>query len=65
MISDLDIYRTAALLVRKFGDDAPLQAGTRADLRLDYGDLEGVVLWLKVLAAAKALLAKETEGSVH
>ena len=32
MISDLDIWRAAYLLIRQYGDDAELAAARRADL---------------------------------
>ncbi len=41
MISDLDIYRTANILVRQHGEDAPIHAAMRADELLDAGDLDG------------------------
>ncbi len=31
MIPDLDIYRTANILVKQHGEDAPIQAAMRAD----------------------------------
>ena len=41
MISDLDIYRSALLLVKQHGEDAPIHAAMRADKILDKGDLGG------------------------
>ncbi len=35
MVSDLDIYRSARLLVAQHGDDAGLEAAMRADAMLD------------------------------
>ncbi len=37
MISDLDIYRTANVLVKQYGQDAPIQASTRAGAMLEKG----------------------------
>jgi hypothetical protein len=37
MILDLDIYRTANLLVKRHGQDAPLHAAMRADAMLEAG----------------------------
>ncbi len=42
MIPDLDIYRSANLLVKQHGDDAPIEAAMRADAMLEKGDLEGL-----------------------
>ncbi len=41
MTSDLDIYRAANVLVKRHGQDAPIQAAMRADAMLDKGDLDG------------------------
>ena len=41
MISDLDIWRAANLLIRKHGADAELEAARLQDLMLDRGDDEG------------------------
>ncbi len=41
MTSDLDIYRTANILVKQHGEDAPIQAAMRADAMLEKDDLEG------------------------
>ncbi len=41
MIPDLDIYRTANVLIRDHGQDAPIHAAMRADAMLEKGDLEG------------------------
>ncbi len=39
MTSDLDIYRTANVLIREHGDDAALEAAQRADAMLEKGSL--------------------------
>ncbi len=41
MISDLDTYRAANVLIRQHGDDAVLEAAMRADAILEKGNLEG------------------------
>ena len=37
MITDLDIYRSANLLVKRHGEDAPIEAAMRADAMLEAG----------------------------
>ena len=59
MISDRDIYRSAAVMIRRYGDDAALEAGTRGDSLLDTGDIEGYGTWLQI-ARAIAQLQKTT-----
>ncbi len=41
MTSDLDIYRTANVLIREHGEDADLEAAQRADAMLEKGCLDG------------------------
>ncbi len=41
MIPDLDIYRSANLLVTQHGEDAPIHASMRADAMLEADDLGG------------------------
>ncbi len=38
MTSDLDIYRTANVLVKHYGEDAALEAAQRADAMLDKSE---------------------------
>ena len=59
MTSDLDVYRTAAVLMREHGDDATIRAAMRADELMDQGDMDGRAVWLRVMAAIKELGARE------
>ncbi len=51
MISDLDVYRTANVLIREHGDEAGLKAAQRADAMLEKGSLDGQRVWKRVMAA--------------
>ena len=55
MIPDLDIYRSARVLVKRHGEDAPIHAAMRADELLEAGDLDGVSVWRRVLRAVEEL----------
>ncbi len=57
MISDLDIYRTAKLLVDKHGAAAPIHAAMQADELLYEGDLDGTAVWRRIVSAINELLA--------
>jgi len=67
MTSDLEIYRSAKLLIDKHGDDAVIHAAMRADAMLDAGDLDGLATWNRILRAIEELRAgKRPEGAgVH
>ena len=59
MIPDLDIYRSAQVLVKRHGEDASIEAATRADAMLDKGDVDGYAVWKRVLKAVEELLREE------
>ncbi len=51
MTSDLDIYRSANVLIREHGEDAALEAAKHADAMLEKGDLEGQTVWKRIVRA--------------
>ena len=60
MTSELDIYRTANILVKEYGlEQAPLIAAKRADALLDLGDMDGQRVWKNVLWAVQELIRRE------
>ena len=64
---DLDIYRTAKLLIARHGDNAVIEAAMMADKMLEQGDLDGLATWNRILRAIEELRAgKRPEGTkVH
>ncbi len=64
-ISDLDIYRSANLLVKHHGNDAPIHAAMRADAMLEAGDLDGYAVWKRILRAVGELQGTEPGARVH
>ena len=59
MTSDLDTYRSAHLLIERYGDDAPIEAAMRADKLMETGDMEGRAVWLRIGKAIEELLSEE------
>ncbi len=59
MTSDLDIYRTANVLIKEHAEDAALEAAKRADAMLKKGSLDGQRVWKRVLAAIKEIQREE------
>ncbi len=55
MIPEIDIFRVAHLLVKRHGQDAPIEAAMRADAMLDKGDLDGYAAWKRILRAVGEL----------
>ena len=65
LVSDLDIYRAAQVMVKRYGEDAPLEAATRGDEFLDKGDLDGQRVWLRILRAVNVLLDDTPKGPLN
>ncbi len=63
MTSDLEIYRSAKLLIDRHGDDAVIEAAMMANKMLDAGDMDGLAIWNRSLRAIDELRAgKRPEG---
>ncbi|MFQ5985416.1 MAG: hypothetical protein ACE5LL_07865 [Alphaproteobacteria bacterium] len=58
MVSAIDIYRSAKLLVDKQGKEARVHAAMRVDELSDDGYLDGHRVWLCILKVVEELLAK-------
>ncbi len=59
MTSDPDIWRSAQVLVKRHGQDAPIHAAMRADELLEAGDLDGATVWKRILRAVEELQGTE------
>ncbi len=59
MTSELDIYRTANVLVKHYSTEADLEAAQRADAMLEKGSVDGQRVWKRVLAAVKEIQRAE------
>ena len=51
MTSDLDIYRSAHVIVQTHHRAAAIEAAMRADEMLERGDLGGYAMWKRILRA--------------
>ncbi len=67
MISDLDIYRSANVIIRQHGEDAPIEAAMRADTMLERGDLDGYAVWKRIVKTVDELLADRSspDATIH
>ena len=57
MISELDIYRAANLLIERHGADALIEAARLIDRMLERGDGDGQLVWMHIRRAIEALQA--------
>ena len=65
MLTDLDIFRSAKILVEQHGADALIEAALKADGLLDAGDLDGQAVWLRIRKAVLELLKVGDGEAVH
>lgn len=57
MISDREIWQCAALMVKRYGEDAMPEAAARADQLQEDGDMAGAATWHRILNAIERLQA--------
>jgi hypothetical protein len=50
-----DRYRSANLLVKQHGQDAPIEAAMRANAMLEAGDPDGFEVWKRILRAVREI----------
>ena len=62
MTSDLDIYRSANLLVKQHREDAPIHAAMRADAMLEAGDLDGYGVWRRTSGHGQLTKIRLSDG---
>jgi hypothetical protein len=55
MISDIDIWRCAAIMVKHYGETADIEAAARADEYEVKGERDGQRVWLRIARAIDEL----------
>ena len=54
-MEDIDVWRSAHHMMKRYGDDAAVRAAMRADKLLAAGDTEGFQVWQRIVAAINEL----------
>jgi hypothetical protein len=65
LASDIEVWRSAHLLLKQHGKDAAFVAAKQADEAMRAGDLEGVRLWKRIAEAMLKLLKAKPEEGEH
>src|SRR6516164_11675481 len=63
VIQEIDIWRVAVLMVKRYADDAEANADRRADELETEGDQAGAAIWRRVTIAIEQLT--DTSGPLH
>jgi hypothetical protein len=64
-IRDPETWVAALLMVRRYAEDAMLEAAHRADQLQGDGDGQGALIWHRILDAVERLQAKAPAEKVH
>jgi hypothetical protein len=65
MILEIDIWRVASLMLKRYGDKADIESATRAEELFEEGDHNGAAVWRRVIDAIAQLLNTTPPGPVH
>ncbi len=61
---DIGVYRAANTLVKRWGENAPLEAARNADAMIERGDPDGLAFWNRVIKAVEVLQAEKPPTGV-
>jgi hypothetical protein len=65
MIPEIDIWRVANLMLKRYGYQAEVESARRADELWEVGDAAGVAVWRRVTCAVRQLVNVTPPGPVH
>ena len=64
MIPEIDIWRAAQLMLKRYGDEALKESAARADELMAAGDDNGAAVWGRITAAVAQLANTTPPGPV-
>jgi hypothetical protein len=65
MIPEIDIWRAAQLMLKRYGDKALEESAARADELAAGGDNDGATTWRRITNAVAQLANNTPPGPVH
>ena len=65
MIPEIDIWRAAQLMIKRYGDNALEESATRANEVALAGDEDGAATWRRIMTAVTQLANQTPPGRVH
>ena len=65
MIPEIDIWRAAQLMLKRYGNKALEESAARADELVAAGDDNGAAVWRRITAAVAQLANTIPPGRVH
>jgi len=65
VIPEIDIWRAATLMLRRYGDKALEESRTRVEQLADDGDHDGADTWRRITTAVEQLASTTPPGPLH
>jgi hypothetical protein len=65
MIPEIDIWRAANLMLKRYGDKALEESAARAEEFVAQDDYNGVAVWRRITDAVSHLANQTPPGPVH
>jgi hypothetical protein len=65
VIPEIDIWRAATLMLKRYGEKALEQSAKRAEELAAAGDDEGAMTWRRITSAVEQLENNTPPGPVH
>jgi len=65
VIPEIDIWRAAQLMLKRFGGEALKESAARADELVAAGDDNGAAVWRRITFAVSQLANTAPPGRVH
>jgi hypothetical protein len=65
VIPEIDIWRAATLMLKRYGEKALEETCARADELATEGDSDGAAIWCRIMDAVAQLANKIPPGPVH
>ena len=65
MIPEIEIWRAAQLMLKRYGERALEESAARADELASVGDHNGAATWRRIMAAVTQLANKTPPGPIH
>jgi hypothetical protein len=65
VIPEIDIWRAASLMLKRYGEKALDESSTRADQLAAEGDHDGADTWRRITAAVEQLANNTPPGPLH
>ena len=65
MIPEIDIWRVADLMLKRYGDEADIESAIRAEELADAGDWVGEAIWRLIINAIGRLENTTPPGLLH